>query len=105
MNARERAMAAHPAGKGIPHTPDRIQALIDAAHDQEAMDVANRERVDLEAWGMAPMYRVNEKHHEVSTARWGWLADLVVPTVIALFVFAVVWGAGLLGALFVGLPA
>ena len=93
-------MAAHPAGKGIPRTQDRIQALIDAAQDEQALELANRER-----WGMAPMRRVNEKHHQVSTARWGWLADLVVPTVIVLFVFAVVWGAGLLGALFVGWPA
>ena len=96
-------MAAHPAGKGIPRTQDRIQALIDAAQDEQALELANRERA--ERWGMAPMRRINEKHHEVSTARWGWLADLVVPTVIVLFVFAVVWGAGLLGALFAGWPA
>ena len=105
MNAREHAMAAHPAGKGIAHTPDRIQALIDAAHDQEAMDVANRERVDLEAWGMAPMYRVNEKHHEVSTGRWGALLDLVVPIVIGLVIFGVVWACGFAGALVGGWPA
>ena len=102
---REEAMRHHPAGKGIAHTQDRIQALIDAAQDEQALELANRERADLESWGMAPMRRLNEKHHAVSTARWGWLADLVVPTVIALFVFAVVWGAGLLGALFVGWPA
>ena len=86
MNARERAMAAHPAGKGIPRTPDRIQALIDAAQDEQAMELANRERSSLEAWGMAPMRRLNEKHHEVS-GRLGWLDAATIVGLLLIVVF------------------
>ena len=102
---REEAMRHHPAGKGIAHTQDRIQALIDAAQDEQALELANRERADLEAWGMAPMRRINEKHHEVSTGRWGALLDLVVPILIGLVIFGVVWAFGLCGELAAGWPA
>ena len=98
-------MAAHPAGKGIPRTPDRIQALIDAAQDEQALELANRERSDLEAWGMAPMRRINERHHEVSTGPRGRWLDVLVPLVIALVIFGVVLGSAFLGAWVGGWPA
>ena len=94
---REEAMRHHPAGKGIPRTQDRIQALIDAAQDEQALELANRERADLEAWGMAPMRRVNEKHHEVSNRKYAWLLEWLPPAVIAAVIILVCWLFGMVG--------
>lgn len=89
-------MAAHPAGKGIAHTPDRIQALIDAAQDEQAIEASCRERADLERWGMAPMRRVNEKHHDATTAG-AWWVHIVGPAGLAAFIIIAIVVAGLLG--------
>ena len=97
-------MAAHPAGMGIAHTPDRIQALIDAAQDEQALELANRERADLESWGMAPMRRVNEKHHDATTAG-AWWVHVVGPAGLAAFIVIVIVVAGLLGEIAGGWPA
>lgn len=97
-------MRHHPAGKGIPHTPDRIQALIDAAQDEQALEASRRERADLEAWGMAPMRRVNEAHHEATAAGALWV-HVVGPAGLAAFIIIVIVVAGLLGEIAGGWPA
>ena len=84
--SRFESMAAHPAGKGIPRTPDRIQALIDAAQDEQAMDLANRELADAELVAGGPMRRINERHHEVS-GRLGWLDAATIVGLLLIVVF------------------
>ena len=102
--AREAAMRRHPSGQHVPHTPDRIQALIDAAQDEQALELANRERSDLEAWGMAPVRRVNEKHHDATTAG-AWWVHVVGPAGLAAFIIITIVVAALLGEIAGGWPA
>lgn len=71
MTARERAMLAHPAGKGIPESPE-VRA---AREDEEALLLANYSRLD-------------EWHHEWSQrARW---TDWIVPALMAVGLFVLV---------------
>lgn len=70
---RERAMRAHPAGKGIPESPE-VRA---AREDAEALRLANYSRLD-------------EWHHDWSQRnRW---TDWIVPAamVLALYVLVMV---------------
>ena len=84
--SRFESMAEHPAGKGIPRTPDRIQSLIDAAQDEQALELANRGHADLEVWAGGPMRRINERHHEVS-GRLAWLDAATIVGLLLLVVF------------------
>lgn len=99
MTAIDGAMGRHPAGRA------RIERLVADAQDQQAIDLANRELVDLEAWGMSPMRRIDEWHHELSTGpRRAWV-NVVAPFMIGLALFLVIFGAGILGELYGGWPA
>lgn len=94
---RQESMRRHPS--------NRIERLIADAQDQQAMDLANRGRVDAELHAGGPMRRINEAHHEVSTGPRARLVDVAVPLVIALVIFGVIWGSAFLGALVGGWPA
>lgn len=84
---------------------NRIERLIVDGQDREAMELANREQARLEEWGMSPMRRVDEWHHEVSTGpRRAWV-NVVAPFMIGLALFLVIFGAGILGELYGGWPA
>lgn len=89
----------------VPHTPDRIQALIDAAQDEQAMDAANRGQVTAELDAGGPMRAINEKHHAFSTGSHAWVANIVAPFLIGLFIFLFLWGTGFLGGMHGGWPA
>lgn len=88
MTDRERAMLAHPAGKGIPASPEVAQA-----------------RMDAEACAVGSLnWRVNEWHHGVSSRpapRWLEVARSIV---FGLVVFAVIWGVCVAGELAGGWP-
>ena len=62
MNARTRAMAAHPAGKAL-MSDDEAQARMDA----EACQVGSLN------------WRINEKHHELSTGRRNRWLEIAAP--------------------------
>ena len=84
---------------------NRIERLIVDGQDREAMELANREQARLEEWGMSPMRRVDEWHHEVSTGpRRAWI-DVVGPFLFGLVVFGIIWGLCFLGQLHGGWPA
>ena len=69
--SRFEAMRAHPAGKGIPESPE-VRA---AREDEEALRLANYSRLD-------------EWHHEWSRrARW---TDWIVPALMAVGLFVLV---------------
>ena len=69
--SRFEAMCAHPAGKGIPESPE-VRA---AREDEEALRLANYSRMD-------------EWHHEWSQrARW---TDWIVPALMAVGLFVLV---------------
>ena len=69
--SRFEAMCAHPAGKGIPESPE-VRA---AREDEEALRLANYSRLD-------------EWHHEWSQrARW---TDWIVPALMAVGLFVLV---------------
>lgn len=94
----EEAKRRHPAGRA------RLEYLIEEAQNREAMDVANRVDVEVDAWAGGPMRKVDEKVHEVMTgphARW---LDVAVPFVIAMAIFVVIFGTAFLGELFGGWP-
>lgn len=94
--SREEAMRRHPS---------YLAKVVRDAQDRQAMDVANRGRVDAELHAGGPMRRINERHHEVSTGPQGRWLDVLVPLVIALVIFGVIWGSAFLGALVGGWPA
>ena len=72
MNARTRAMAAHPAGKAL-MSDDEAQARQDA----EACQVGSLN------------WRINEKHHELSTGpRKRWL-EITLPALTTVSVVGV----------------
>lgn len=72
--SRFEAMCAHPAGKGIPESPE-VRA---AREDEEALRLANYSRMD-------------EWHHEWSQrARW---TDWIVPALMAVGLFVLVMAA------------
>lgn len=99
MTAREDAMKRHPSFQ----SRDRIQVLIDAAQDQQSLDLANRDLVEVELHAGGPMRRANEWHHEWSTRnRW---ADVLAPVVIVIVLFALVMAAAVLGEYVGGWPA
>ena len=87
-------MAAHPAGKGIPRTPDRIQALIDAAQDEQALELANRELADAELVAGGPLRRINEKHHKVSDRSGDWIDGITMLVLLVVVVLTPMLVAG-----------
>ena len=79
VTARERAMCAHPAGKGIPESAEVAQARM----DDEAVDLANR------------YSRLDEWHHDWSQRnRW---TDWIVPAGMVLALYVLVMLAAVAG--------
>lgn len=88
--SRRESMRHHPAGKHIPPSPE-VVAMIHAAQDQQAMDLANRGLVEAELFAGGRMRQVNHDRFEVPGPRFRWL-DVVGPVAIVLVFFAVVFG-------------